>query len=82
MLETISANDADAKKRVAAASDLVNLDPTSEETIEKLIEAITPQMPPAVATGIVRALADSTAGNVASVLIESWPSMTPPFAVM
>ena len=77
MIETIGDNSVSVKNRVAAANDLVNLDPASEETIGKLIESISPQMPPAVASGIVRALADSTAGNVASTLIEAWPSMTP-----
>ncbi len=77
MVSTVADNEVDAKKRVAAASDLISLDPSSEETIENLIESISPQMPPAVATGVVRALADSTAANVASVLIDAWPSMTP-----
>ncbi len=77
MVATVEDNAADVKKRIAAASDLISLDPSNEDAINRLVEAITPQMPPAVATGVVRALADSTAPNVSSALLETWPSLTP-----
>lgn len=77
MIATIEDSSADSKKRIAAAGDLISLDPSSEASIAKLIGSITPQMPPAVATGIVRALSESTASNVSSSLLEAWPSLTP-----
>ncbi len=64
-------------KRIAAAADLVSLDNTSEAAITSLVAAISPQLPPAVASGLVRAMADSTAANVAPQLITAWPSLTP-----
>ena len=77
MLAAVEDSEAAPKKRIAAASDLISLDPANEEVVSKLIATITPQMPPAVASGVVRALADSTASSVSSAMIKAWPSLTP-----
>ena len=71
MVAIVEDNAANPKKRLEAASELISLDPANAEAVDKLIESLTPQMPPAVATGVVRALADSTAANVSSALLEA-----------
>ncbi len=77
MLELLNSSEAATNRRVAAASDLISLDPASDSAIELLIGAITPQTPPKVASGIIQAMADSTAATVSAKLIEAWPSLTP-----
>lgn len=77
MLATLTDKDAETKKRLSAASELISLDPTSESSVTSLIDAISPQLPPDVASSIVRSLADSTAANVSAKLVEAWPSLTP-----
>jgi uncharacterized protein len=77
LLETVESGDTAAPKRIASAIELVQLVGSDPATVSALVGALTPQMPPAVASGIVRSLADATAENVATELVDAWSSMTP-----
>jgi putative membrane-bound dehydrogenase-like protein len=65
------------RERVAAANELVSLVGDSTEVVARMLAALSPQMTAAVATGLIRSLTDATAENVASEMLELWPSLTP-----
>ncbi len=77
LLASIANDQAQPSRRVAAAAELITLAGGEPETVSDLMESITPQMPPVVASGVIRALAGATAESVASELIAVWPSLTP-----
>lgn len=77
MLEMIGNGNAQSADRITAASDLIQLNSADPETVKSLLELISPQMPPTIASGVVRALAESTAPNVGEQLLSRWESMPP-----
>ncbi|QDV23110.1 Trehalose utilization [Aureliella helgolandensis] len=77
LLTQVEDSQASNRQRIAAAIELIAMDSEDPQTVTQLIELVTPQVPPPVASGLVRALGDSTANNVAEELLAAWPSMTP-----
>ena len=77
LLATIRNGSESDRRRIRSASELIALGRSSEPAVSLLVEQLNPQLPPAVASGIVRALAGSTAGNLAEQLIDLWPAATP-----
>jgi putative membrane-bound dehydrogenase-like protein len=67
----------DAADRVAAAEEWLAISSDKEETVASLVERLTPQLVPDVSTGVIRSLANTTAENVATQLLDVWSTMTP-----
>ena len=72
-------NDEDAadSERVEAADQLVRFRANDDKIVEALLDAITPQTPPAVVSGIIRSLGVSQANSVGSALVNRLGSLTP-----
>ncbi len=65
------------QERVAAAHELISLVGQSSDSITRLVNSLSPQLPSAVSSGIVRGLTAATAANVGQELLEAWPRLTP-----
>ena len=63
--------------RLEATAEFVSLVGDTPAAVATLLDAFSPQMPATVASGLLRSLIDATADNVASELLELWPSLTP-----
>lgn len=70
-IELASAN------RVAAAEEWLAISADKEEAVAGLVERLSPQLAPEVSTGVIRSLANTTAENVATQLLDVWPTMSP-----
>ncbi len=66
-----------ATDRVAAAEEWLEISADKDETVGSLVERLTPQLVPEVSTGVIRLLANTSAKNVATQLLDVWPTMTP-----
>lgn len=77
LLAELEDNERSTRQRLESARQLVRLLGDSEQGVLHLVEAITPQMPPQVAGGLIRAMTEATAENVGSELVAAWPSLTP-----
>lgn len=75
--QEISDSDATVDKRLEAVSQLIQISGGSDEVVAELVGMLTPQNPPQLASGIIRALATSRSPRVAQLLIEQWGSLTP-----
>jgi putative membrane-bound dehydrogenase-like protein len=64
-------------ERVAAAGELAAFGQRDGKIVEELLNAITPQTSPQVATGILRALEVSEAASLARLVVAKLPSYTP-----
>ena len=67
----------DAAQRVAAAQELVAFADADDETAVQLLDRITPQLEPNLASGIVSALSASEAPELGAELISRLPGFTP-----
>lgn len=75
--DVIEDNSAEERGRIAAARELVSLMGGDPATIVELIEFVTPQLAPALSSGLLRSLADASAENVAEELVKAWGGFTP-----
>lgn len=66
-----------ASDRIAAAEEWLAISADKEEAVAGLVERLSPQLAPEVSTGVIRSLANTTAENVATQLLDVWPTMTP-----
>jgi putative heme-binding domain-containing protein len=66
-----------AGERVDAARELMTLRSSDRETAEKLIELVSPRMPPELAIGILNSLSASEVADVGSSIAARLPSLTP-----
>ncbi|MCH8830364.1 MAG: ThuA domain-containing protein, partial [Planctomycetes bacterium] len=64
-------------KRVAVARQIVEFQPLDEEAVTLLLDRVSPQTPPSVAIGIVRALRESESPQTGRLIVERFRSMTP-----
>ncbi|MCA9159204.1 MAG: ThuA domain-containing protein, partial [Planctomycetales bacterium] len=76
MVKIVDQDESD-RDRIEAAQQLVSLVGHAPTAIATLLKGLSPQMPTAVASGLIRSLTDATADNVASELLTLWPSLTP-----
>ncbi len=67
----------DAERRVAAANEYAAFASQDPEALSALLERLEPRLPPAIALGIVRALARTESPRTASLLIDRFPTLTP-----
>jgi hypothetical protein len=75
--EVVVDYDADARERIDAARQLVQLMPESGEAASIVVEAIDLQMSPRTAEGLIAALGESRAENLAEVILEAAGTWTP-----
>ena len=66
-----------ASDRIAAAEEWLAIAADREKAVTSLVERLSPQLAPEVSTGVIRSLANTTADNVATQLLDVWPTMTP-----
>jgi hypothetical protein len=76
---TAKVNDPAARveDRVAAASELVGHQAGDADLVKKLLDVITPQAPPELGVGIMRAIQSSEAPGVAGLIVDRLPGLTP-----
>ncbi|WP_206108241.1 PVC-type heme-binding CxxCH protein [Paludisphaera soli] len=77
MLATIADEAKPEDERLAAAREVVALRPEDDAVAAELIDAITPRTPPALAGGLVEALAKGRAREAGKALLDGLPRMTP-----
>ena len=77
LLKQIDDDTLDTPTRLAAAAKAVELRPQAAEPVEALLERITPQTPPALATGLMDALGRSESGRLGPLVRERLGSLTP-----
>ena len=75
--KTITNEEGDAKRRQAAAQDLVALRPRDPDVVETIVEQVTPQTSLEVASNLLGAINASDAPSGGEVLMEYASSMTP-----
>jgi putative membrane-bound dehydrogenase-like protein len=63
--------------RIAAARELVDLQPGDKKLVQTLLELITPQTAPELASGILSALERGTTSETGSLLVSRLPELTP-----
>lgn len=66
-----------APDRIAAAEEWLAISADKEDAVAGLVERLSPQLAPEVSTGVIRSLANTTAENVATQLLDIWPTMSP-----
>jgi putative heme-binding domain-containing protein len=66
-----------AEARTAAARELAAYRATDKETVQSLLELVTPRTPPDVAAGILRALQVSDSANTGDLVLERLAQQTP-----
>lgn len=63
--------------RLAAVEQLMQMSSGSDEVVSALVDMLSPQNPPQLSSGIIRALSASRSGRVAESLIARWNELTP-----
>ncbi len=69
----------DTESRVAAAKQLIVLQPESSNVVSDILAQVTPQSAPELSSGMVQALSSSRAKGMASMLIERSRTLPPDF---
>jgi len=77
LFDVVESDQVSLPERISAAQQLVQFRPEDEETADRLLQLISPQTVPDLATGILDALADSTSPDFASKLIAKTTAATP-----
>ncbi len=77
LLATVDDRDASDEIRIEAAEQLVDLAREDLQTTESLLELVTPQTAPAVATGILEAFRRSRADGLGELVLSKLDSLTP-----
>jgi hypothetical protein len=75
--EKIANNQLAVADRLQAVRQLLQVSNGSDEVIDQLLNLLTPQRPPELTSGIVRALSASRSTRVGDSLIARWPTLTP-----
>ncbi len=77
LMESVTNASLSEQQRIAAAQNVIDISPNDAEVVSQLVQQVTPQLSPAVASGIIRALSASRATNLARTLVSSWGRLTP-----
>ncbi len=77
LLATASARDAEEAARIAAVRELIAFRPADVEVAGKVLDLVTAQAAPSVATGVIDALGGSTAESLGTTLVEKAATLTP-----
>lgn len=70
-------NDVSTAKRIDAARQMIDFDPSGSDVVERILNGITAQTTPELATGLVKVLRGSKAPNAGQLLVARLPSLTP-----
>ena len=77
LLAKLDATSATEQTRIEAVQQLVEFQPHSAALVRELVNRISPQLPPAVAIGLVRALQLSESSETGTLLIDRFAALTP-----
>ncbi|WP_149496266.1 PVC-type heme-binding CxxCH protein [Roseiconus lacunae] len=76
-LDKVEDESLSTEQRVAAAKELVDFRPESDDVVEDLFELINPQTAPDVATGLLNAVSQSRSEAASEIIVEELAAMTP-----
>ena len=77
LFERVEDEALDMPERIAAAELIVAARPDDVQVAERLLELATPQAPPALSAAVIRALRESTAPTLGSLVLEQASVLTP-----
>ncbi len=77
LIDKLVDNAAQDVERVMAVQEIISLVGSEPSAISDLLEQLSPQMPSAVGSGLIRALSLASAENVGDELLTRWPTLTP-----
>lgn len=77
LMKSIFNEKVDVKARIAAVRQLIDFQPKDGETIETLLDALSPQLDPALAQGMLEAIGTSQAPEMGPLLLAKFPTLTP-----
>lgn len=77
LIEKIEDAQSSDRQRVAAAVEIISLAGDTPAAVSELLSALSPNMPSAVGSGLIRSLTNAQAANVSEELLQRWPSLTP-----
>ena len=77
LLAKLDATSATEQTRIEAVQQLVEFQPHSAALVRELVNRISPQLPPAVAIGLVRALQLSESSETGTLLVDRFAALTP-----
>ncbi len=77
LLSQIDDEELDVRQRAEAAAELVKFRSLEADVAAELLDRISPQLPPAVALGIVQAIAGSEAPEIGGMLSERFETLSP-----
>ena len=77
LLSKVDDDDAENSARLAAASELIDFQSTSDTVVESLLSRITPQTSPELAEGLVATLRRSDAPKLGDLVVDRLASVTP-----
>jgi uncharacterized protein len=66
-----------AEDRVAAAAELIGYQSSDKAAVVAVLDQITPQTPPDLAVGLLQAIRGSESKDVAALVLERYPGLTP-----
>ncbi len=66
-----------SEDRVSAAAEWLGYEPTNKQVIVTLLDQVTPQAPPELTTGLLRALRSSETADTGKLIVERLPGLTP-----
>jgi putative membrane-bound dehydrogenase-like protein len=64
-------------ERIMAAVQMIEFDPRSKEVVARILDRISAQTPPKLATGLVSAIRNSQSPEAGKLLVDRMPSLTP-----
>jgi len=79
LMQVVANGEKGTDARLAAAKQMVILEPANEEVVEALLEQVVPQSTPELSAGIVRALGASRTQGLVARLVEKSNAMPPDF---
>ncbi len=77
LLDTVRNDQRSMADRVSAARQVVRFRPTDDAVVSALLEVVTPQTAPELATGVIESLTASTSPETGSALVERAAAATP-----
>ncbi|RMF41177.1 MAG: glycosyl hydrolase [Planctomycetota bacterium] len=77
LLSTIADEEIELDRRITATEELLGLLGDDSKVVASVADLISPQLPPTLASAIVRGLGTATAQNVSDALLDCWEQATP-----
>lgn len=75
--EKLASSELKPEQRLEAVKQLMQISGGRDQVVEQLVDMLTPQNPPQLSSGIIRALSASRSERVAEMLIARWDALTP-----